>query len=120
MAQGMSTARLVDAEHLIDRQIADRMRGDAPSGVLRLARERQQLVVLKAQDAARVGVSIRHAERGRRAAQATIGEELHRVDPQPIRMVTASGHGTGPTPSTRRNAITLTRAGSRPSPSIRR
>ena len=104
---GASAARLVDAEHLIDRRVADRMRGDAPPGVLRLARERQQFVVLKAQDAARVGMSIRHAERGGRAAQAAIGEELHRVDPQPIRMVTASGqrHGADAIDQTQRHHV---------------
>ena len=52
-------------------------------------------------------MSIRHAERGRRAAQAAIGEELHRVDPQPIRMVTASGqrHGADAVDQTQRHHV---------------
>ena len=51
-----------------------------------LVGERQELLVVHPQHAARVGVPVRDAERRRRAAQAAVGEELDRVDAE------ATGH----------------------------
>ena len=46
-----------------------------------------------------VGVTVGQAERGGRAAQAAVGEELHRVEAQPVRVHRAAGSGNGPPPS---------------------
>ena len=119
-AARMRPERLVDAEHLVDGDVADRVGGDAPAGVVALAAQRQQVVAVEAQHPARVGVAIGDAERGGGAAQAAVGEELHRVHLQVSEWyISGSGTGAG-TPSTRRSGMTLTRAGSRPPASTAR
>ena len=86
-AARMRAQRLVDAEHLVDGDVADHVNGDAPAGVVALAAQRQQVVALEAQHAAGVGMAVGDAERRGGAAQAAIGEELHRVDLQVVRVV---------------------------------
>ena len=77
---GAVPERRVDAKHLVDGDIADGMRRDTPAGVVGLVAEREELVIAHAQHAARVGMTVRHAERGGGPAQPAVGEELHRVD----------------------------------------
>ena len=67
------------------------MRRDPPPGVVRLARERQSSSALHAQHAARVGVPIRDAERGRRAAQAASAKNFTVSIRSRSEMVTAGG-----------------------------
>ena len=109
----MRPEALVDVEHLIDRDVADGVGGDSPAGVVGLAAERREFVASK-RSTPSGRVPVVDAQRRGRAAQAAVGEKLHRVDAQRVgHELVRQRYGLG-TPSTRRSGITLTRDGRPP------
>ena len=77
--------RFVNAKHLVNRDVADCVSGDAPARRVRLAAQRGELVMVEAQHALLRRVPVADAQGGRRAAEPPIGEELGGVDAKPVR-----------------------------------
>ena len=75
---------LVDRQHLVDRDVADRVRGDPPAGVVRLAAKSLELLAREPQQAFARRMLVVDAQRRRRAAEAAVGEKLDRVDAQHV------------------------------------
>jgi hypothetical protein len=91
VTHGAASQLVVDVDDLLDGDVPDGVDGNAETGVMRHSAERQQLRVLEAKHASRVGVAVGNAQRRGGAAQATVGEELDRVDAQVIGEVRAEG-----------------------------
>ena len=77
--------RFVDPQHLLDRYIPYRVRGNAPAGVVRFACELEQLVIGKAKHTACITVPVGDAERRRGTAHPTVSEKLDRIDSEEVR-----------------------------------
>ena len=76
----------VDVEHLLDRDVADRMGRDAPAGLVRSRRTaRAARPRSNRSTPSWLGVAVVDAQRRRRAAQPAVGEELDRVDAEHVR-----------------------------------
>ena len=72
----------VDANHLIERDVADGVRADAIARIVSFPHQIEQFAGFETQHALFARDLVRFADGGSRAAQAAVGEELDRVDAQ--------------------------------------